>query len=272
MSIPIDIRRADYVGSGALSTYGFSFAIRTKADLKVVVLDPATPPDVTLAVDTNFTVDVNAKTITLLGAYAPLPSDYKLAIILDPDLIQDADIKNADGYHLSQAEADQDRRVQQIQSLAGQAAQALQIPSSEAGSDSLTKLPSLAERKGKALVFDSATGQPKAGNLLTSSVPLLWDVIGQLSSGLVFSRYRARDSETFTRFDVNLVTAGTGGDTVVNFLKNGVIAATVTLATGIRYATATANVSLVDGDELWPEVASISPTTPPSTGVFAARS
>jgi len=275
MTVPSEAFRSDHIGDGTVSTYSFGFAAFHKSHLKVLVLNPSVPPYATLVVDVNYTVDLNAKTITLLGAsYAPLPLNHLLAIILNPPLTQDSDVKNADSYHLDLAETDHDRRVQQIQRVHDVASRALALSPMEAGSATLTELPDLASRKGKALAFNATTGKPEASSLTSTPMEVQWTFAGTVSTdqNANLGRYRAKQSITFAKFDVNFTTAGTGGNTVINFLKNGVVVATVTVASGSREQTTTVSVSLVAGDELYPEVASVAPTTPPVTGVFSARS
>lgn len=104
-------------------------------------------------------------------------------------------------------------------------------------------------------------------------IEVLWGIAGTLSTGqnANFGRYRAESPVRLTSFDVNFVSAGVGGDTVVVFKLNDVIVATVTVPAGSREASVNAVVAIAVNDEIWPEIQSVASTTPPTTAVFRAR-
>lgn len=164
MSVPNENRRNDYVGNGAVSAYAYSFRIMHKSHLKVVVYNPSTKLHTTLAEGTNYTVSGVGETgggqITLLGAYAPLPSTHLLAIILQPPLTQTSDIRNDDSYYQDAQEDDHDRRVYQVLRLSEGLDRAYKLPESEAGTAVATTLPRAEERANKFWSFDGS-GNPK---------------------------------------------------------------------------------------------------------------
>jgi hypothetical protein len=101
---------------------------------------------------------------------------------------------------------------------------------------------------------------------------LLWGFEGTISTdqnGNIL-RYIARRTINIAKFFVNVVTAPVGGDVVIEFFVNGLSVATVTLLDGQTEAEVTQAVVLADGDEIHPEITSMTTLTPPTTMTFQA--
>lgn len=174
MTVPTSQYRSDYVGNGVTSVYSFGFKIYSKTHVKVIILDPSNPPEVQLVVDVNYSVqgvrNPNGGTITLLGGYAPLPSGFKLVILLNPPLEQNTDIKNNDAYYLKNAEDDQDKRVQQTLSLKEALERSLKIPFSVAPSEFDPTLPPTIKGASRRAIVTNEAGDglevgPSIGSL-----------------------------------------------------------------------------------------------------------
>lgn len=112
-------------------------------------------------------------------------------------------------------------------------------------------------------------------------VELQWEIAGEvaLSANAKLTRYRARTLITLGSFDVNVVTAGVGGDTVILFKVRDAseaqeaTVAIVTLPAGTRLSTPVlAAVSLDVDDEIWPELQTIASGEPPVSMTMNARS
>lgn len=95
MTISSTVSRNDYVGTGALATYAYTYKIFTKNDLLVTERD-TNDVESTLLVDVNYTVagvgDASGGTITLLAGN--LTSGHALTIRRVRPLTQTVDIKN----------------------------------------------------------------------------------------------------------------------------------------------------------------------------------
>lgn len=102
---------------------------------------------------------------------------------------------------------------------------------------------------------------------------ILWSFAGTLSTeqNTYLPRFYANKQFDFVGFDVNLVTAPTGSSLIVVFKKNGATVATVTVAAGARYGESAVNVTLVAGDELYPEITQVGSTYPGLTMMAKAR-
>lgn len=95
MTVPSTPSRNDYIGTGLLDAYDFSFRITSEADLLVTKQDTL-GVSTTLTYPTDYTVtgvgDFPGGTITLTAGN--LPTGYLLAIRDDPALVQTSDIRN----------------------------------------------------------------------------------------------------------------------------------------------------------------------------------
>lgn len=97
MTVPSTARRNDYIGNGATSVYSYTYRIFSSSDLLVTVRNTANV-ETTLALSTNYTVtgvgDASGGSITLLGAFAPLPTSHVLTIRRVRPITQTTDIRN----------------------------------------------------------------------------------------------------------------------------------------------------------------------------------
>jgi hypothetical protein len=168
MTVPSQTSRSDYTGNGVATVFPYAFKITEDADLLVTTTSPA-GVTATLVLGVDYTVQGAGQptgSITLLTG--PLPGDgipansYALAIQRSMVPIQDLDLRNQGPFLAELIESALDRIVMLIQQLWGSASRSLRLPASEAGSELLTVLPPLAERKGMAMGFDPTTGQPGA--------------------------------------------------------------------------------------------------------------
>ncbi len=118
-------------------------------------------------------------------------------------------------------------------------------------------------------------GVPGATGPQGPEVPpaLLWSLAGSLSTdqNSYLPRFYANKTFDFVGFDVNLVTAPVGSSLIVVFKKNNTTVATVTVAAGSRYGESNVNVTVVDGDEIYPEITQVGSSYPGFTMMAKAR-
>lgn len=103
MTIATPIARNNYVGNGATSLYAYSFYILDASHLEVWVQgDELTDEPVKLTLNTDYTVSgvqaLLGGNVTLLGANAPLPLDYKLTIRRVVPFVQPTSIRDNSQY------------------------------------------------------------------------------------------------------------------------------------------------------------------------------
>ena len=178
MSFSTTPPRSDYTGNGATATYGFGFRIFAATDLKVTVQD-LVGVETTLSYPADFTVpssSINNKdggTITLVntsilsGGF--FITGYTLAIRFFETTNQPTDLRNQGSFFLEAIEDLIDRVVRFIQQGEDKVNRSLHMPETETPSETISLLPTVANRAGKFLGFD-ASGNPIATAVVVSTV------------------------------------------------------------------------------------------------------
>lgn len=154
MSFDTLSNRVTYTGAGNQDTYSVPFPFLSEEDL---VLELVNTDDevVPLVLDTDYTVDVDDETITLLAGN--LSSGYLLTIRRVLSLTQETQLRNQGPYFPETIESAIDRVVMIAQQLQEQINRAITISSADETVD--MELPIAALRSGKFLAFD-ADGTP----------------------------------------------------------------------------------------------------------------
>lgn len=160
MTLPNELGAARYTGNGATSNYDFGFYTQNLDDVRVLVQDlDANVILLVRGVDYTITGErQDAGVVTLIGAYANLTLNWKLAILLWPELNNESVFRNSPTVSRAQLEDAVDRMSQRIIRLANAQDAALRVSEFEAPSAALT-LPPVADRAGGVLGFD-LSGNP----------------------------------------------------------------------------------------------------------------
>lgn len=156
MTVATEVDRDDYVGNGAVSSYSYTFKILTTSDLLVTTVTTL-GVESTLTLTTDYTVSgagqASGGTISLVNG--PLTSGYGLTIKRGLTVTQATALAGQRQFFASSVEAALDRLCMVDQMLADGVARSIRIPDTEDGADYNLILPSEANRKSSALVFDS---------------------------------------------------------------------------------------------------------------------
>ena len=161
MTISSTLRKAGpYIGSGAASTFPFSFKVFTKSDLKVVRLQVATSTETVLALTTNYTAVLNPDqnsnpggSITLVGGN--LAAGNNLVITSNVLPLQETDLTNQGGFYPEVINDALDKSIIQIQQLQDAVNRSIKLSTTNViGDTEFTE--NAADRASKVLGFDSA--------------------------------------------------------------------------------------------------------------------
>jgi parallel beta-helix repeat protein len=159
MTVSSTSARNDYIGTGAVATYAYTFRIFDDSDLLVTKRDTA-GAETTLTLTTDYTVTgaggYTGGTITLTAG--ALPAGYTIAISRVLDLLQSTDLRNQGAFLAETHERVFDRLVMVDQQQQDQLDRSLRVPVSEAGSANFI-LPTKEARASTLLGFD-ANGLP----------------------------------------------------------------------------------------------------------------
>lgn len=160
MSISSESNRVDYLGTGLVTTYSYSFRIFAESHLLVTQRTSA-GVESTLVLNTDYTVtgegDSTGGTIVLSTA---LEADAALTIRRVLPLTQPTDIRNQGSFFPETHEDAFDRGVMMIQQQQDVLDRSLKSPENESEID---ELPSATDRASKFLAFD-ADGDPIASS------------------------------------------------------------------------------------------------------------
>jgi len=166
MTISSTNRKAGpYIGNGTASVFPFYFKVFVNTDMEVIRLDLTTSTEATLALNTDYTVTLNADqnatpggTITLVSGV--LPVGFNLVITSAIPNLQLTDLTNQGGFYPDVINDALDKVTIQVQQLNLTAQAALYFPISDP--DNIKgELPSQIQRANKVLTFDN-DGQPNA--------------------------------------------------------------------------------------------------------------
>lgn len=161
MTISSTLRKAGpYIGSGAASTFPFSFKVFTKSDLKVVRLQVATSTETILALTTDYTAVLNPDqnsnpggSITLVGGN--LTTGNNLVITSNVLSLQETDLTNQGGFYPEVINDALDKNIIQIQQLQDAVNRSIKLSTTNViGDTEFTE--NAADRASKVLGFDSA--------------------------------------------------------------------------------------------------------------------
>lgn len=177
MTVTSEVSRSGpYNGNGATTVFPYEFKIFAAADLLVTEVD-LDGIETTLVNGVDYTVDGvlsdDGGDVTLTTALTGDGTDagsHKLTIRRVLDATQTMNLRSQGKISAEVLERAHDRAVMLIQQLVDENARSLRLPDSEAGSELLTLLPALADRKGRQLGFDPVTGQPGAYSMSTDAI------------------------------------------------------------------------------------------------------
>jgi hypothetical protein len=253
-----------YAGNGTAVEFPVPFKIFSKEDLRVILIDADGVEDVQ-ALDTDYTIeDSDVGTVTGKVTFTDAPEiGHTILIRRFRDLSQDTRIRDNSNYNPGIHESALDAQVMHSQRLAYDLKRCLRIL--EAEGEGVAQLPSAQDRANRYLRFDSD------GNIeLTSSAavlsPKMWVREGNLTTGSNdrFAFWRALENESYTRMDVQVSDAPTGGDLVIELIKNGTeTVGSVTVPAGEDYAIEVGlEIDLEEGDYVRPEITLVGTSTP----------
>lgn len=112
MTIATDVPRVSYTGNGVTTNFTAPGKFLADGDLTVIRKTIATGAEVTLVLNTDYTVSGagdESGSITTIGAGSPLSSSYKITIFNDPDKIQEVDLTENDSLPAEVVEGALDR-------------------------------------------------------------------------------------------------------------------------------------------------------------------
>lgn len=244
MTVPSEIARNDYIGNGVTVAFPYTFRLIDATHVRVILSTDGVESE--LVLNTDFTVSgvgsPSGGTVTTTTAPA---SDVAVAILRQVPGTQLTDLRNQSSYYPEDIENAFDlaamRHLQQQDAID----RSLHLPESEAGSDLLTLLPALADRKGKQLTFDPTTGQPVASNpsataVSTAMQPVVASATTMLAAYLfglngyntVNVRHYGAVGDGTTNDDVALAAAFAAGQGKTIFFPPGVYRITKSLFIG----------------------------------------
>lgn len=161
MTLPTDNIRMDYDGNDVTVTFPYTFKIFAASDLLVILTDETTGVETTQTITTHYSVtgagSANGGNVVFVTAPT---SNQTVAIIAQGTFTQTTDLVNETSFFQDRTEDRFDRLCRDDQVLNEKQSRSLKLPLSEDGSDTMTILPPLEERKGNALGFDPTTGAP----------------------------------------------------------------------------------------------------------------
>lgn len=166
MTIPSTERKAGpLLGTGAQTTWPFTFKVFAEGDIKVTIMDDVGVETV-LVLNTDYSVALNSNqetspggTVTYPISGTPLATGSTLTIVGDLDYDQPLDLPSGGNFSPTALENQLDRTVMQLQQLKEQVGRSVKAPVSDASVD--MTMPAAAERANRYLSFD-LTGRPVA--------------------------------------------------------------------------------------------------------------
>ena len=149
--------RNDYVGTGSVSAYNYTFRIFANSDLRVTTQTSAGVVTA-LVLTTDYTVtganNPNGGTITLVAGN--LASGTTLTIRSDRTPQQSTNLRNQGSFSASTHETKFDELTRYAQQLRDVLSRSIHFPETEIGTDASTTLPSATLRASKFLAFDAS--------------------------------------------------------------------------------------------------------------------
>ena len=139
MTISSSNRKAGpYTGTGAASSFPFSFKVFAASDLYVVKTDVATTIDTVLTLNADYTVTLNADQNTAPGGTVTLTSGalasgYKLTLSSSLDYLQPTDLSNQGGFYPKVITDALDRLTIFVQQIVEKLGRSLSFPISVSG-------------------------------------------------------------------------------------------------------------------------------------------
>lgn len=153
MSFTTTANRNDYTGTGAITTYDYTFKILAATHLKVTIRN-SNGVEVVQSYPTQYTVTgVGSATGGTVILSTALPSGHKLAIVRWLPLTQPTDIRNQGGYYPDTIEDQLDRFGYEILQLQDQLNRAPQVPITE--NSFSNAIPSIESRGGTLMGWDA---------------------------------------------------------------------------------------------------------------------
>lgn len=186
MSISSTTARNDYTGTGALSTWTYSFKIFDKTQLAVTVYSSVTGVETPLTLDVDYTVtgagsETGGTIVQIFGSAIAvvLPTTSKITIKRNVALTQPAAIKNQGRFAPNTIEDAFDRNVMILQQQQDLESSTMRIPNSEVPTSLNTFLPTIASRALKFLYFDSL------GNISASALSIATSAVSSFMAPII---------------------------------------------------------------------------------------
>lgn len=231
-----------FTGNGATYIFPFAFKVFQAVDLYVASCVIATGVQSTLALNTDYTVSLNANQDSNPGGSvlltAPLAVGYRLTVSSDLENLQPTEFINQGGFYPEVLTASLDRATIQIQQLQESVDLSLQFPITDPSTNNI--LPAVEERAGLLLGFDgngapiavaqtSGSGGSGTAIIPFSATPVLDASLASqlkitLSGNVTSSTFLPNGAGVF--FAVKVVQDGTGGHTFawpVSFTNAGAV-------------------------------------------------
>jgi len=189
MTVTSEVSRSGpYNGNGATTVFPYEFKIFTAADLLVTEVD-LDGIETTLVNGVDYTVDGvlsdDGGDVTLTAALTGDGTDagsHKLTIRRVLDATQTMNLRSQGKISAEVLERAHDRAIMLIQQLVDERNRSLRLIESEAGSELLTLLPPLAERKGRTQGYDATTGQPVMFSTANTAISAAMEAVVQAAT------------------------------------------------------------------------------------------
>ncbi|MGL5097657.1 MAG: hypothetical protein ACRDD1_18880, partial [Planctomycetia bacterium] len=137
MTISNQDTRAIHTGLDGVTSYNFNFPIFSATDLKVVMRNVATGVEETLVLSTDYTVSFTVGGPGGIFVTRLPRTGHTIAIVLDPDLVQETNLENAGRFPSAQVEQGLDKILNLVKRAADRANRSLSLTDG-----SVTGLPS----------------------------------------------------------------------------------------------------------------------------------
>lgn len=176
MTLPNDtIRMPPYTGNGVTTTFPYTFKV-WDADELIVYEDGE-------VITTGFTITGVGSDDGGNVVFTTAPaSGVEIVLVATITRTQDTDLVNHTAFFQSRIEDGLDRVTRMVQVSGDDSERSLRLPANEAGSDLLTILPPLSERKGRTQGYDATTGQPVMFSTASTAVSVAMEPVIQAAT------------------------------------------------------------------------------------------
>lgn len=169
MTITATVPYVVAAGNGAQVAFDTVFKIFEKAAIKVTLKNVATDVETPQTLTTHYDITFVGNSTSRVTFVTAPPTGYNVVIWLDPAITQPTDLKNGGPYDPVVVENSLDRRNMIEQAVRFLVDKCIKAPDGEVPAAADMLLPSIMNRKNKALIFDSA-GKVTAGAIASEPV------------------------------------------------------------------------------------------------------